>query len=199
MVDYPELPQVTVDMKLVRAQLRSAGVPDKIISGIQTRALRTGRKITGEHATNRDSRWKVPETHPQFAPELHCKIIFVKLCAQIFCFGGAPEIPEELREHLKEHYLGHDVRPGTFKDSLLLEHFDFHALVAEGTSPLHGHSAFHIGHEDPTLTPRHHPDNIGWRTFRSNLIQGNMTLREARIYFVKLIGRYFELGEIDIV
>jgi len=25
-----------------------------------------------------------------------------------------------------------------------------------------------------------------------------MTLREARVYFIKLIGRYFELGEIDI-
>jgi len=25
-----------------------------------------------------------------------------------------------------------------------------------------------------------------------------MTLRQARIYFVKLIGRYFELGEITI-
>lgn len=63
---------------------------------------------------------------------------------------------------------------------------------------MHGHSSFHIGHEDPTRKPKHTPDNIGWRTFRSNLIQGNMTLRQARIYFVKLIGRYFELGEITI-
>jgi hypothetical protein len=57
---------------------------------------------------------------------------------------------------------------------------------------------YHIGHQDPTLHPRHVPANVAWRTSRSNLIQGNMTLRQARIYLLKLIGRYFELGELDI-
>ena len=99
---------------------------------------------------------------------------------------------------LERHYLGHVIEPDTYLDSLLLERFDFHDLLAEGLTPVHGHSSFHLGHEDPTVQPRHQPANTGWRTHRSNLIQGNMTLREARIYFLKLIGRYFELGEIDI-
>jgi len=160
--------------------------------------LRTGRKTTGEHATNRQARWKLEVTHPQFGTEADCKAIFVKLCAQIFCFDDAPILPDPLRSHLEEFYVAHTITPGTHKDSLLLEPFSFNTFLDHANNPKHGHSQFHMGHEDPTLKPKHQPENIAWRTFRSNLIQGDMTLREARVYFVKLIARYFELGEIDV-
>ena len=195
---YPELAEVETHIKRARAALRAAGVPAKQIAAISTKALKTGRKVTGEHATNRDSRWAVGIHHPQYGSELHCKIILVKLCAQIFCFDGAPVLDDEFRKILEEQYLGRTIAPGTFRDSLLLERFSFADFVAEGAAPVHGHSGFHLGHEDPTLVPKHQPGNIAWRTFRSNLIQGNMTLRAARVYIVKLIGRYFELGELDI-
>lgn len=194
------------------AALRAVGVPPNVVGAIRTKALRTGRKVTGEFATNRDPRWTLATKHPQFGTELDCKIIFVKLAAQIFCFDNAPAMPaaltrvkseiKELAPHLQTicetHYLGHQILPNSYRDALLLERFDFKDLVAEGLNPVHGHSSFHIGHEDPTLKPKHTPDNVGWRTFRSNLIQGNMTLRQSRIYFIKLISRYFELGEIHI-
>jgi hypothetical protein len=168
--------------------------------------------VTGEFATNRDPRWTLNPSHPQYGTELDCKIIFVKLAAQIFCFDNAPPVPTvltrvskeiktlapNLQSICEEHYLGHHIKTNSYRDALLLERFDFNDLVVEGLNPVHGHSSFHIGHEDPTRKPKHTPDNVGWRTFRSNLIQGNMTLRQARIYLVKLIGRYFELGEIHI-
>lgn len=192
------LSRIDEDRLKVKAALLAAGVPAGVLRAIETRALRTGRKTTGEHATNRDSRWKLPPTHPQYGTEADCKAIFVKLCAQIFCFDKAPALPEPLKGHLEEFYVGHPIMPGTHRDSLLLERFDFDVFLDEGMNPKHGYSLFHMGHEDPTLKPKHQPENVTWRTFRSNLIQGDMTLREARIYFVKLIGRYFELGEIDI-
>lgn len=198
MVTYPALPDVELHYVAMRAALRQAGLPAKTIQSIATKALKTGRKVTGEYATNRDPRWTLDPNHPQYGTELDCKIIFVKLAAQIFCFDNAPQLPDDLRMILEASYLGHPIAPGTYRDKLLLERFDFNDLVAEGLNPTHGHSSFHIGHEDPSLKPKHRPDNVGWRTFRSNLIQGNMTLREARIYFLKLIGRYFELGEINI-
>lgn len=182
----------------MRRLLRNAGIPSKTVDAMATRALRTGRKLTGIYATNRDTRWSRTEDHPQFATEHHCKIIFVKLGAQIFCFDNAPALPDEFRAIMETHYLGHPIIPGSYRDKLLLEKFNFLDLVNEGLNPTHGHSGFHIGHENPRIHPRHVPDNIGWRTFRSNLIQGDMTLREARIYFLKLIGRYFELEEIHI-
>jgi hypothetical protein len=197
MAQYPSMVQVEAHTVGVRNALRAAGVPPKVLGAIHTRAYRTGRKVTGEHATNRDPRWRLDSNHPQYGTEYDCKVIFVKLCAQIFCFDNALELDDRLKDDL-QHYLDEPIAPNTYRDKLLLERFDFNDLVTEGLNPVHGHSSFHLGHEDPTLKPKHTPDNIGWRTYRSNLIQGNMTLREARIYFLKLIGRYFELGEIDI-
>lgn len=198
MVTYPPENQVDLDIKRLRKLLRDHGVPPKTLQSIQTKAFRTGRKITGEWATNRESRWSIVPEHPQYGSKLDCKIILVKLFAQIFCFDNAPALESNERDYLKNNYLGHRVTPNVYRDRLLLERFDFNDLVSEGLEPVHGHSSFHIGHEDPTVQPKHKPGNIGWRTFRSNLIQGNMTLRQARIYFLKLIGRYFELGELDI-
>ena len=193
------LEEVDADRAAVKTALRNAGISSNVLQAIETRALRTGRKLTGPHATNRDSRWSRTPDHPQYGTELDCKIIAVKLFALIFCFDNAPPLENEaLSDRLEELYLGHTIAPGRHRDSLLLEQFDFHDLAAEGLDPVHGHSSFHMGHEDPTIVPKHKPANITWRTMRSNLIQGNMTLREARIYFIKLIARYFELGELDV-
>lgn len=192
------IPEVDADRARVKAALRAAGISPNVLQAIETRALRTGRKITGVHATNRDPRWTRTIDHPQYGTELDCKIIAVKLFALIFCFDNAPALDDPLRSRLEQAYLGHSIVPGSHRDSLLLEQFDFADLAQEGLEPVHGHSSFHMGHEDPTITPKHKPENITWRTMRSNLIQGNMTLREARIYFIKLIARYFELGELDI-
>lgn len=194
---YPDLEQVRLDFKATKAALRDANMPPKLIASIETKALRTGRKQTGEHATNRQSRWAVSSVNPQYATERDCRIIFVILCAMMFEFKNSPHLTEEARS-LFESYLQKKIKKGTYKDALLLETLDYHKLRDDALSPQHGYGVYHIGHQDPTLHPRHVPKNVAWRTSRSNLIQGNMTLREARIYLLKLIGRYFELGELDI-
>jgi hypothetical protein len=194
---YPDLEQVHLDFKAAKAALRAAGVPAKLIGSIETKALRTGRKVTGEHATNRQSRWAINPANPQYASERNARIIFIILCAMIFEFDNAPDLTDEART-LFEAYLGKTIEPGIYKDALLLEKLDYHKLRDDALAPQHGYGVYHLGHENPTITPRHTPDNVTWRTSRRNLIQGNMTLREARIYLVKLIGRYFELGEIEI-
>jgi len=113
-------------------------------------------------------------------------------------FRNGPVVDAETRQLLESKYFGKPLIPNSYRDALLLEELDFGAFQQEMLNPSHGHSNFHIGHENPGHIPKHSPDNISWRTHRSNLIQGNMTLREARIYIVKLIGRYFELGEIEV-
>jgi hypothetical protein len=194
---YPDLDQVRVDFNAAKKALRVAGVPAKLVRSIETKALRTGRKQTGEHATNRQSRWAINQASPQYASESDSRIIFIILCAMMFEFENAPPLGKEARI-LFESYLGKTIKPGGYLDALLLEKLDYSKLRDDCLSPQHGYGIYHIGHQDPTRSPRHVPDNVAWRTSRSNLIQGNMTLREARIYLVKLIGRYFELGELDI-
>ena len=193
----PDLPRVRKDCTKVKKLLRALDVPQKLINSIETKALRTGRKITGEHKTNRQRRWAISTANPQYASELDSRLIFLKLCAMMFEFANAPKLGEELRT-LLEAYLGKPIKRGRYKDALLLEALDYRTMRDDALAPVPGASVYHIGHEDPTLLPRHVPDNISWRTSRSNLIQGNMTLRQSRIYLLKLIGRYFELGELDI-
>jgi len=89
---YPDLEQVRLDFKSAKKILRELEVPSKLITSIETKALRTGRKVTGEHATNRQSRWMVKEESPQYATEIDCRIIFIILCAMIFEFQNAPEL-----------------------------------------------------------------------------------------------------------
>lgn len=181
----------------VRTALKAAGVPKKLVDAISTRALRTGRRTTGEFKTNRASRWKADPNDPQYGSEEHCKLILLRLYATLLEFTGAPSVDESTQTIL-EARLGRPLAPGSFRDELTLEKLSFAELAAEAEDSTQGVSSLHIGHRDPTLKPKHTPDNVSWRTERSNLIQGNLTLREARTRFVELIARYFELGEVHI-
>lgn len=198
------LKELDHDIRELKRILKNNGFPSKLISAIETRALRSGRRQTGVFKSNRQSRWTLISGHPvhgtdpQYGTEQDCKTILIILLLTTLEFQNAPFIDDNKINELSERYLGRALEPGTFRDSLLLEFLDFQALRAEAESPTHGKSEFHIGHLDPTRIPKHVPENVAWRTLRSNLIQGNMTLREARIYIIKLIARYFELGEIDI-
>ena len=108
---YTCIDQVRIDCGLVRAGLRAAGVPPKLISSIERKALKTGRKVTGENATNR-TRWDVAQTHPQFATERDSRIIFIILCAMMFEFENSPPLPITIRP-LLEVYLQKEIVAGT--------------------------------------------------------------------------------------
>jgi hypothetical protein len=198
------LQSINHDLKMLKKILREYGFPSNLISAIETRALRSGRRQTGNFRSNRQSRWTlihddpVKGTDPQYGSEEDCKTILIKLLLTTLEFRNAPEIDDHRIAEMSERYLNKPLTPGKFRDALLLEFLDFQTLRAEADNPTHGYSEFHIGHLNPKRVPKHVPENIAWRTFRSNLIQGDMTLREARIYIMKLIARYFELGEIEI-
>lgn len=124
-------------------------------------------------------------------------MIHLQLLGMLSEFLGAPQLDSSTEAKLAV-YIGHAPVPGTFRDALTLERLNYADFLAETLSPQAGHSDFHIGHEDPTAQPKHVASNVAWRSKRSNLIQGNMTLRESRTKLVELIGRYFELGEVTI-
>lgn len=205
MCERQPLEVINNDLRKLKKLLRDNGFPPKLISAIETRALRSGRRQTGVFQSNRNSRWNLIHSHPehgtdpQYGTEEDCKTILIILLLTTLEFQNAPDIEDDLVPELSNRYLGREIEKDSFRDSLLLEFLDFQQLLAESENPRHGHSEFHIGHLEPKREPKHSPDNIAWRTLRSNLIQGDMTLREARIYIIKLIARYFELGEIDVV
>lgn len=189
--------ELDADVAAVRTALRSAGVANKTLNSIQTKALRTPRKVTGEWKTNREYRWDLVRHHPQYATHKNCLIIHLRLLGMMCEFVNAPDLPQATRKLLAK-YIGHHPNPGTYRDALTLRLLNYNSFADEVLSGSHGESGFHVGHEDPTRLPRHVPENISWREKRSNLIQGNMTLRESRTALVELIARYFELGEVTI-
>jgi hypothetical protein len=189
--------EVDAEVQAVKRALRDAGVPSKLVGNIATRALRSGRRQTGEFRSNRNSRWTLKSNDPQYGTEEDCKVILLKLYAMLLEFEGAPQVPGEIRMTLQGR-LGRPLVPNSFRDELTLEKLSYDKVAAEALDPRPGISGMHIGHRDPTLRPMHIPDNVEWRTERSNLIQGNLTLREARTKLVELIARYFELGEVTI-
>jgi hypothetical protein len=184
-------------IKVVRHELRLKGVPSKLIAAIATRALRSGRRQTGEFRSNRAPRWTLQAEDPQYATEPDSKEVLLKLYATLLELEGAPTVDGEALTILQES-LGRNLWLNSFRDELTLEKLSYEDVVAEVLEPKPGVSALHIGHRDPTMHPRHVPDNVEWRTERSNLLQGNLTLPQARTKFVELIARYFELGEISI-
>ncbi len=197
--EVPEdLATIKNDLRTVKKALRDAGVPNKLVQSIETRALRSARRQTGIHQTNRQSRWRLAPGNPQYGTEADCKIILLRLIGMMLAFDNPPKIDTSVRELLERCYIGQEIISASYRDDLLLERMDYRRLVNEAENPKHGKSNFHIGHIDPTIHPRHIPANITWRSQRSNLIQGDMTLRMARIYIIKLIARYFELGELEI-
>ncbi len=184
-------------MRSLNKALRKAGIHTKLLRAVDTRATKSGRRPTGEFESNRDPRWNLKLADPQYGTELDCRIIYLRLWGMIFCFTNAPSIPQDTRMAL-ESYLGTPIVPGTFRDALTLKLLDYYAFVAEAENTKHGRSAFHIGHTDPTAVPRHTADSVAWRSHRSNMIQGDLTLPQARTRIVEIIARYFELGEVSI-
>lgn len=195
--EQPDLEQVDADLKAVRKALRQLGAPSKLLRSVSTKAEMSQRRQTGEFARNRGKRWTLDLRDPQYAPELDCKLIHMELLGMVCEFANAPVIDDATAE-IFARYIGHRPIPNTYRDALTKERLDYNAFIYEATHSVHGKSLFHIGHEDPTRQIKHAPDNVSWRSHRSNLIQGDMTLREARTKLVELIGRYFELGEVTI-
>lgn len=193
----PSIQELDADIRAARKGLRALGVPLKLLDGVKTRSQLSQRRTTGLYQSNRKSRWTLDPLDPQYGSEVDCKIIHLQLLAMMCEFTGAPTL-DSMTETVLGKFIGHPPVPGAYRDALTLESLSYVAFSVEAQNPRHGHSDFHIGHDDPTANPKHVPANISWRSKRSNLIQGDMTLRESRTKLVELIGRYFDLGEVTV-
>ncbi len=194
--DVP-LETVIADTTAVRAGLAAAAVPGPLIVSVRTRSLLSGRRQTGPFQSNREPRWQLQAADPQYGPEWECRVINLRLLGMMLEFAGAPAVSPATRAIL-EKYLERPIQNDAYRDALTLESIQWAAVVAETLAPIHGVASIHIGHLDPKAVPKHSPENVTWRLHRSNLIQGDLTLRQARAWVVALIARYFDLGEVQL-
>jgi hypothetical protein len=126
-----KIEKINSDLRRLKKTLKEHGYPNKLISAIETRALRSGRKQTGVFKSNRQSRWALVHDHPeygtdpQYGTEKDCKTILIRLLLQTLEFVSAPRIKDETISQLFAEYFGRKLDPDTYRDSLLLEHLDF--------------------------------------------------------------------------
>jgi len=180
------LSQLDDEIKSVRSGLRKAGVPSRLISSISTRATRSGRRQAGQFRSNREPRWKLSPNDPQYGTEDDCKVIELQLLGMMCEFVNAPDIDEQTRNVLAA-YIGHPPVPGTYRDALTNERLDYNDFLDATLNLGSGRPKFYVGYDDPSKQPKHTPDNVSWRSGRSNAFQGDMTLSEARTQLIEAV------------
>lgn len=140
-----DIAALVADRRAGKAAFRNAGCPQRLLSGLETRALKSGCRQTGQFQSNRDARWTLQQQDPQYGTEQNCKIIQLRLLAMLLQFKNPPQIQAPIREMLEVKYLGEEIIAGSYRDSLLLESLDYAEFVIEAQAPRHGASNFHIG------------------------------------------------------
>ncbi|MCY3813537.1 MAG: hypothetical protein OXH15_17215 [Gammaproteobacteria bacterium] len=83
------LDEIDADRRAVRKAFREADVADTILQGIERRAIRSGRRQTGQFQSNREPRWRLATADPQYGTEVDCKIIELRLLGFLLAFSNA--------------------------------------------------------------------------------------------------------------
>lgn len=165
---------------------------------IMVKTYLTDRVLTGEHKTNREKRWEAHPGSVHFALRRACFEIEHALIEQVCGFLG---FPPELLESLTLAELIVPVDAVT-RCPITLDPLSFAEFRSELLSPVHGKSAFQVGHLNPlkaiaiTGDPRvgHTARNIGWISSDGNRIQGSLSLDETRSLLQRIWINYQSLG-----
>jgi hypothetical protein len=184
------------DLAKLISEMKSAGIPVKLIASIDRKCLLTPRRQTGriDRRTNRNPRWSITLDHPDYAPERGAHLVRLRLFLEMLQMANAPVVDQELMKSLSLTHLGVPLTPGPTKDPLTDEVLDFTELVNDVVhKPKHGYSKFHIGHQDPRFHPKHLHQNVHWQFKASNDFQTTMDIRVARIAYE--IDRFTRTGD----
>ncbi len=163
---------------IVKEVLKKYGVSTKAIASIETRALRSSRRQTGEFLSNRQVRWKLKRKDPQYSTRVDAKKILLGLLISVAEFCGFPCLEQDDRSLME--MIAKRKLQNALCDPLTFEELHYTQFLEESMNPIHGRSSFHIGHIDPTLPRKHQEGNVRWVTKLSNMIQGTMPLKEAQ-------------------
>lgn len=154
---------------------------DGLLPKVQTKAYLTDRRQTGTFPSNREARWEIDPSSPQFATKSECINIEVKLLAQILEFTGAPtrEIDKSAEEKIVD-LIGSSPKPGSFRCPISGQSIDYSKFISEANEPNHGRSTYQVGHLVPLARPegKHAAANISWITELGNRVQGEDSLTE---------------------
>ena len=151
-------------------------------SKVAIKAHLTDRAQTGANKTNREKRWEVLPSGPQYAYRRECISVEYKLLRQICGFEGFPALAQQSVVNaglLAAHEI--PARCPITLDPILFEEF-----TAAIRHPVQGRSGYHVGHITPLKVEERGPterlhtgENISWISEVGNRIQSNLSVEEA--------------------
>lgn len=181
---YQERPDQAIITKFRDAGRRSA--PWKPVSGRVP-----GRPQDGADG-NRRSRWLFESGHKFYATEIMATLVEVKYYLQTLSMEGAPPLPPNSIQNSFDWLLGHEVMPGKYFDPIQLIPMKLDDFINDPRS-------IQSGHYIPLdRGGRHVPDNTFLMLYRSNQIQGNLTVAEL-IYLMGEIVKRHNIKESSVI
>ncbi|WP_310481476.1 hypothetical protein [Chamaesiphon sp. VAR_48_metabat_403] len=143
-----------------------------------------GRPQDGEDG-NRTARWLLDVKHKFYATEVLATLVEVKYYLQTLSMEGAPDTSKYgLSTLFTPWLLEHKVDPGKYSDPIQLDPINFNDFIESPRSIQSGH-IFPLDRGGV-----HHPSNTFLMLFRSNQIQGNMTVDELLKFMRRTISRH---------
>ncbi len=137
---------------------------------------------------NRTNRWLLPKNHKYHASQATATLVEIKYLLQTLSLKDAPDIGcSEILNLFHPWLIEHVVAPGNYLDPIQLVPIDFSLFAND-------RRALQCGHIIPLdRGGKHHPDNTFLMLFRSNQIQGNMTLQELIDLMRDIVKRHEKL------
>ncbi len=151
-----------------------------------TSSIVPGRPQDGKDG-NRISRWLLPSDHKFYATEVLATLVEIKYYLQTLSMQDSPNVSKYGFSSLFTPWLlEHNIEPGEYYDPVQLNPINFNDFIKDPK----GIQSGHIIPLDRGGT--HHPDNTFLMLFRSNQIQGNLTIQELLQFMRGTIKKHDE-------
>lgn len=183
---------------LTRVALKGAGINARAIQQITTKFRDAGRrsppwkpasgKVPGRPQDgadgNRRLRWLFEPSHKFYADEINATLVEVRYYLQTLSMTNAPALPPGSIQDAFVWLTGHRIEPGQYRDPIQLIDMDLLQFAADTRGVVSGH-----------LVPldrggRHEPANAFLMLYRSNQLQGNLTVQELLELMDDILARH---------
>lgn len=189
--------------QLFRALLREAGAyPESRITAVITKFRDAGRRSPPTAVAssrgpgrakdaadgNRANRWQLPSQHRYYTDKRSAQLVEIRYYLQLLSMLDAPPLRSSRATTAFVWLLGHELRPGEYKDPIMLRDISFTRFLERPRRVTSGH-----------LIPlarggRHEPDNTFLMLSRANSLQGDLTFDEFLALIDDILTRQADDG-----
>lgn len=184
--------------RLFREHCLYQGIDKRSITKITTKFRDAGRRSAPWKAAssrvpgrpqdgsdgNRINRWLLPTDHKFYADEIAATLVECKYILQTMSMIEFPPLSNDILKNSFNWLLNHELTPGMYKDPIQLVNISFIRFLQNPRSLQSGHF---IPLDRGGI---HYPTNTFLMLFRSNQIQGNLTLEELLEFMESTLARH---------